>query len=130
MATCEDLFRRGAITSRIQNDCGNWRLAFGVEMRVSSRSRRGQPERRNPANGSFRATKKAPAPPVCRPVDQLVTAELPVIRPELETFGHRQHQAGEKLPQWEGESPQQKPRLLRFSFGGLYSGRLRHSSAG
>jgi len=46
-------------------------------MRVSSRSRGGQPERRNPANESFRATKKAPAPPVCRPVDQLDTAELP-----------------------------------------------------
>jgi hypothetical protein len=81
--TFEDLFQREAITSRIQNDCGNWRLAFWVEMRVFGRSRRGRTERRNAANGSFRATKKALALLVYRAVDQLVTAELPVIRPEL-----------------------------------------------
>ena len=39
---------------------------------------KGRPERRNAANGRFSATKKAPAPPVCRPVDQLVIAELAV----------------------------------------------------
>ena len=78
--TFEDLFPREAITSRIKNDCGNWRLAFWVEMRVFGRSRRGRKERRNAANGSFRATKKALALLVCRAVDQLVTAELAVIQ--------------------------------------------------
>jgi hypothetical protein len=85
MPTCADLFLRESITSRIQNDCGNWRLAFGVETRVSGRSRRGRTERRNAANGGFKATKKAPAPPACRPVNQLVTAELPVDRLALAT---------------------------------------------
>jgi hypothetical protein len=51
-------------------------------MRVSGWTRKGQPERRNPADRSFRATKKAPALPVCLPADQLVTAELPVNQAE------------------------------------------------
>jgi len=44
-------------------------------MRVFDRSRRGRPERRNPAYGSFRAAKKT-APPVRRLVGQRVIVEL------------------------------------------------------
>jgi len=61
MPTFEDLFRRGAITSRIQIDGDNWRLALVVELRLSGRSRKARTERRNAAKQGFLATKKAPA---------------------------------------------------------------------
>jgi hypothetical protein len=51
-------FGKEAQLAEYRNDCGDWCPVSWVEMRVSGRSRKGQPEHHSPANRGFRATRR------------------------------------------------------------------------